>query len=465
MTETKQSATRVSRRQVLQGAAAVPLSGISRASAGEPGLHRRPNILFILADDLGFADLSCYGRREYRTETIDGLASSGLRFVSGYANSAVCSATRIALLTGRYQYQFRAGREEPIADPVVSLPAHVPTLPLELKRLGYRTALIGKWHAGKSGPNQHGYDYFFGFKGGGVDYFKHRTISDKGLADDGLFEQSKSIERQGYLTDILAKNAVKWIEADSRAPFFLSLHFSAPHWPWEGPNDEARSRSLSDIFDKSGGSLATFGDMVVSMDSAISRVIDALERNGQRNNTIIVFTSDNGGERYSDTWPLSGMKGELFEGGIRVPLIISWPAMISEARITSQVMASMDFMPTLLAAASGNSFALSTVDGMNLLPMIIGSGERDIPRRIFWRYKLKGQAAVRSGDWKYLRFDGKEHLFNVVSDPRERADKKDELPVLFKRLRTEWQRWNSDMAVYEKSSYSYDISEVAPDQR
>ena len=245
----------LTRREILAGTAATALSsGVAWAQ----GVAPKPNIVYIMADDLGFADLSCYGRREYKTPNIDSLAASGVKFLQAYANSAVCSATRTALITGRYQYRVRVGLEEPISyRSQQGLPPEHPTLPSLLKKAGYGTTLIGKWHLGglpNFGPLKSGYDHFWGFRGGSLDYFTHKY----GIAStdtEDLWDDDAKVHQAGYLTDLLGDRAVKVIGdyAKSKQPFFLSLHFNAPHWPWEGPEDEVESRRLTSAFDFDGG--------------------------------------------------------------------------------------------------------------------------------------------------------------------------------------------------------------------
>ena len=328
--------------------------------AGEHA-SKPPNIVFLLADDLGFADVSCYGRPDLSTPNIDHLAATGVRFLQAYANSAVCTATRTALITGRYQYRLRVGLEEPLAgNPDVGLPPQQPTLPSLLKKVGYSTTLIGKWHLGvlpKFGPLQSGYDHFYGFRGGALDYFSHTA----GRQDD-LWDDDVPIHQTGYLTELLGSRAVKVIDAyaKSKQPFLLSLHFNAPHWPWEGPGDQAESVRLAQpgsagMFDFDGGSQKTYQQMIEAMDRQIGRVLQALDANGLTENTIVIFTSDNGGERFADTWPFTGKKTELLEGGLRIPSVISWPAHIPKNRTTDQVSISMDWVATLLAAAGSPS--------------------------------------------------------------------------------------------------------------
>ena len=444
----------LSRRRFVQTTAMSSLAlagiGFGRASRAQ---SPKPNIVFIMADDLGYADVSCYGQRDYTTPNVDRLAIEGLRFTQGYANSAVCSATRTALATGRYQYRLPVGLEEPInasSPRNIGLPPSHPTLPSLLKKAGYSTALVGKWHLGylpDFSPLKSGYDQFFGIFGGAADYFNHGADALRtGAESSQLHEQEVPIERHGYMTNLLGDRAVQTVEgfAKSKEPFLLSLHFTAPHWPWEGPDDEAESKRIRNIFHRDGGTQKTYAIMVQSLDVNIGRVLQALDASGLAGNTIVVFTSDNGGERFSKTWPFSGMKTELLEGGIRVPTIVRWPGRIAAGSVSEQVTITMDWVPTLLAAAGTTPDAAYPSDGEDLGPIMTG---RAAPhsRRLYWRYKAGSQRAIRDGDWKYLRIAGNEFLFDVVKDPRERGNLKDRQKDVFDRLKTDWETWNDTM--------------------
>jgi arylsulfatase A-like enzyme len=434
------------RRELLASTAAAILLPAGSADAAV----ERPNILFIMADDLGFADVSCYGRTDYRTPAIDGLAAAGMRFTQAYANSAVCSATRVGLITGRYQNRLPIGLEEPLGNRDIGLPPSHPTLPSLLRKAGYRTALIGKWHMGalpKYGPLKSGYDHFWGFRGGGLDYFTHSFMGKHDLWDD-----DRPIERPGYLTDLIGDQAIATIDgyAASRQPFFMSLHFNAPHWPWEGPEDEAEARRLVAstehfaVFDTDGGSQKTYAAMVTRMDEQIGRILDALDRHGLTQNTIVIFTSDNGGERYSNTWPFTGKKTELLEGGLRIPAIIRWPGHIAPGSVNEQVMISMDWMPTLLAAGGAAPDPAFPPDGIDLLPTLLRRAA-PVPRTLCWRYLNLSQQACREGDWKYLKILDNSFLFNVVDDPLERANLKDREPARFAKLQAAYHAWDASM--------------------
>jgi len=437
------------RRRFVQAAAAgsVALAGlgfgrVSRAQAA------KPNIVFIMADDLGYADVSCYGQRDYATPNVDRLAIEGLKFTQGYSNSASCSPTRTGLITGRYQMRLPVGLEEPINDTTpkgTGLPPSHPTLPSLLKKSGYGTTLVGKWHLGflpDYSPLKSGYDQFFGIFGGGADYFNHG-----GKSSAPLFEQEVPVNRVGYMTNLLGERAVQTIEgyARSKEPFLLSLHFTAPHWPWEGPDDEAESKRIKGrLMHRDGGTQKTYIAMMQSLDSNIGRVLQALDVHGLSANTIVIFTSDNGGERFSKIWPFTGMKGELLEGGLRIPAIVRWPGRVAAGSVSEQVMISMDWMPTLLAVAGARPDPAYPPDGENLLPTLTGRASPHT-RKLFWRYKAGAQRAVRDGDWKYLRIADNEFLFDVVKDPRERANLKGRNTDIFDRLKNDWEAWNSTM--------------------
>lgn len=423
-----------------------------------------PNIVFILADDLGYADVSCYGRREFATPHIDRIAGEGLRFTQAYANSAVCTASRVALMTGRYQYRLPIGLEEPLRSNSVrpiGLPPDHPTLPSLLRKAGYRTALIGKWHLGRPpdfSPQLSGYDRFFGFHSGVLDYFTHKYGPPHSDTED-LWEDDRKVRVPGYLTDVLGDRAVATIDEFARSgkPFLLSLHFNAPHWPWEAPDDEAESRRLKSLFHFDGGTQRTYQRMIEQMDLQIGRLLGALEANGIADNTIVIFTSDNGGERFSDTWPFTGKKTELLEGGLRIPSVIRWPARIKPGRVSDQVVVHMDWIPTLLAAGGAAPDPAYPSDGIDLMPCLTEEAAA-VTRTLFWRYKYMAQEAVREGDWKYLKILDNTFLFDVVQDPLERANLKHRHPGVYERLVVAWNRWNETMLPLDPNSYTLGFS-------
>jgi len=353
-------------------------------------------------------------------------------------------------------------------DDKVGLPPAHPALPSLLRALGYRTSLIGKWHMGgppEFGPLKSGYEHFFGIVSGATDYFTHKLIFHKREVGGGLFEGDVPVERIGYITDLLGERAAAEIKqaATSKEPFFISMHFTAPHWPWEGPEDEAVARTLTDSREHDGGDLPTFARMVQSLDSNVNRILTALEKSGAADDTIVIFTSDNGGERFSDTWPFVGAKGELLEGGLRVPLIVRWPGHIARGSRSDQVLISMDWLPTLLAAAGGAPDPTYPSDGTNLLPVLTGRAPVQ-SRKLFWRFKSAEQAAVRDGNLKYLKLADREYLFDVVADPRERANLRYKKPEVFARLRSDFAAWNATMLPYPSESNSESTKENLSDR-
>jgi arylsulfatase A-like enzyme len=443
---------RLTRRTMISGSLALAASGATPAAP----TAKRPNILFIMADDLGYADLSCYGRPDFQTPNLDRLAAQGMRFTQAYANSAVCSATRTALITGRYQYRLPVGLEEPVSNRDVGLPPSHPTLPSILHDAGYETALVGKWHLGtlpKFGPLQSGYQHFWGYRNGAIDYFAHGLV---GHAD--LWDGDTPVEQAGYMTDLLGDRAVTAVGDFARLgrPFLLSLHFSAPHWPWEGPADAAESqrlegaRKIEQFMDFDSGSQATYAAMVTRMDEQVGRVLDALTRHGLADDTIVVFTSDNGGERFADTWPFTGRKTELLEGGLRIPAILRWPGHVRAGTTSDAQIITMDWLPTLLAAAGTAPKPGYPPDGIDIAPALAGGS---LPERtLYWRYKHLAQRACRRGNWKYLEIAGNEFLFDVARDPLERANLKAREPQRFAMLRNAWTAWNRTMLALDPKS-------------
>jgi arylsulfatase A-like enzyme len=448
----------IDRRKLLAGTAAAMASAFVPGRSRAAG-RRAPSFLFIMADDLGWADLGCYGRDDIATPALDALAREGMKFDHAYANSPICSPTRVGLITGRYQYRLRVGLDEP-GGINAGIEPGTPTLPGQLKRAGYQTSLVGKWHLGIKDPHsplRHGYDRFWGIRGGGVDYFTHDVrlpTREAGAAD--IWDGDVRIEANGYFTDLLGERAAREIFTMARdpRPFLLSLHFTAPHWPWEGPGDEAVSRTIENSMHFDGGTIATYRSMVESLDRNVARVLSALQASGRADDTLVVFTSDNGGERFSKTWPFNGMKGEVLEGGIRTPLLVRWPGRIARGARSDQVAISMDWVPTFLEAAGVAPADRAPTDGMSLLPALLESrlGEREL----YWRFKANEQAALRRGRWKYLRISGSEFLLDLVADPQERANLKARDPERFAAMKADWDRWNATMLPYPEDSSSWD---------
>jgi arylsulfatase A-like enzyme len=396
----------------------------------------RPNIIFIVADDLGYADLGCYGGRDAAfgpvSPVLDGLAANGLKLTQGYANSPVCSPTRFGMITARYQYRLRGAAEEPInsksrGSTTLGLPTDHPTLPSLLKASGYQTALIGKWHLGYPptfGPLRSGYDEFFGPMSGGVDYFTH--CDSTGRHDLWFGEEDK--QEEGYLTDILSKRAVDYVdrmaalqkaEDGKDAPFFLSLHYTAPHWPWETRDDAEKAPLVKDnLFDLAGGNIHVYRRMIHHMDEGIGWIMAALHK----------------------------------------PWIAHWPAVIGKGGESTQLCMTMDWSATMLDAAGVAADPAYPLDGVSLMP-VLKDAKQSFRRPLHWRMNHRGQEALRDGDWKYLKVDGNEYLFNIPADERERANLAKKEPERLAAMRADWAQWNATMpAIPEDATVSLGYS-------
>ncbi|SCF02965.1 Arylsulfatase A [Micromonospora coriariae] len=438
------------------------------AGGGRP--PEPPNILFILADDLGWADLGCYGSTEIRTPNLDRLAAAGLLFRHGYACSPWCSSTRIGLYTGRYPTRLQAGLEEPLTTRAEGngIPADQPTLSSLLLAAGYETAMFGKWHCGWLpwySPLRIGFQSFYGNFDGAIDYFEH--LNTTGEAD--LYEGETPVEEAGYYTSLISDRAAEFVAADRTGPFYAQLNYTAPHWPWESSGDRdvgaeirrrfSRQSVPTPLIHPDGGSLAKYAELVEEMDAGIGRVLAALAAAGRAEQTIVVFTSDNGGERWSKNWPLVGEKGDLAEGGIRVPLILRWPAAVASGQVTDEAVHTLDLTATLIDAGGTASDERYPLDGVNLLPWLVDGA--DFPEHdLFWR--TSNQGALRRGRYKYL-FDRRDRsvlgnwprrpgpfhlLYDVTVDGREQADIADHHPELLDDLRTTWTRIDAELLTF-----------------
>ena len=440
---------RINRRDFLGVAASSVAAATAFRARAQQRAAERPNVLFILADDLGYGDLSCYGRPDYDTPVLDRLAAQGMKFTSAYAAAPVCTPTRCAFITGRYPQRLAVGLEEPLTDrsPIVGLPAAQPTIATRLRAAGYETALIGKWHLGwrpEYQPRQHGFDEFYGSLSGALDYFTH-IAPDAGeprLPD--LWANEQRVTGAGYLTDLFTERAVEYVSRPHSKPFYLSLHYTAPHSPWEGPSDAAGvdhdDHGTGPM--TSGGSLDAYAAMMRSMDEGIGRVLAALRRARRERNTLVSFTSDNGGERYSFHWPFSFQKLYLWEGGIRVPAIVRWPGVVPAGSVTDQAAITMDWTATILDVAGAAADAAASLDGETLLTVL--AGEREVyDRTLFWRTRTR--AAARIGRWKYVQEGSEDHLYDLAVDLGEKTDLKEREPAVFADVKARHAAWAAEM--------------------
>lgn len=408
----------------------------------------RPNIIFIMVDDMGYGDLSSYGQTNYETPQIDLLINQGVKFTNAYSAAAVCSPTRVALMTGLYPARNEIGLWEPLTglrkDSVLGLPSEIRTLSSLLKKEGYKTALFGKWHLGthsEFSPNKHGFDYFFGITAGSADYIDHRYFDDS----QALFENNKPIEKEGYLTDLITDYTVDFLKEDHQSPFFINLQFTAPHSPWQVPGDAPYPLGKSGADFNVGGSSEIYRGMIKNLDANIGRVLNAVKEMGLEKSTMIIFTSDNGGVKFGDMGPFKGFKGQLWEGGIRVPAAIKWPSIIPEGQQSEQMTITMDWTVTILKAAKVELPSDILFDGINILPYCKNSNET-VPREFYWRVSnFRYQNAYRKGAFKYLKTAQGEFLFDLEKDPGEINNLKNTNSKMFKLLKSEFQQINSEM--------------------
>ncbi|HEX2190568.1 MAG TPA: sulfatase-like hydrolase/transferase [Longimicrobiaceae bacterium] len=426
------------------GALAAPASAAA-LDARAPAVSRRggrgrPNVVFMMADDLGYGDLSGYGRADYGTPVLDRLAVEGMRFTHAYSAAPMCTPTRVGFMTGRYPARHPVGLREPLTggdeDRGLGLEAAHPTVSSLLKGAGYTNALFGKWHLGlvpDCHPRRHGFDEFFGPLSGAVDHVSHTSWGEL-----DLWENERPVRAEGYLQDLVIDRAVAFIRKRPE-PFFLSIQGTAPHWPWQRRGDPPVGVELNT------GPGDRFPDMVRILDEGVGRVLGALAEAGIAERTLVVFTSDNGGERYSSMGGLAGRKGSTWEGGIRVPAFARWPGVIPAGVTSAQAFTTLDLAATILSAAEAAPASTHPLDGIDLLPLLTG-GEPPRDRTLFWRMAQRAQqGAVRRGTWKYHRDQEGERLFDLVLDPGERRDRKNEERERFAELRSAYDAWDAEM--------------------
>ena len=421
------------------------------AQARHPQPAARPNVVLVLMDDLGYGDVGSYGGPDAKTPNIDRLAREGVRLTDAYANGPVCTPTRAALISGRYQQ--RVGLEwvleGPPPNPDGGLPVTGTSLPALLKTNGYATGLVGKWHLGwkpEFGPNAHGFDEFYGFLSGAHDYY---TRAPDGPSD--LYENTTPVEPAGYLTDEITRRAVNFITRRAGGPFFLEVAYNAVHWPFEPPDrpptdaDRAARRPLRQMpGDSMTATRQDYVRMLERADQGVGEILAALDRLGLARATLVIFTNDNGGEWLSRNAPLFHRKATLWEGGIRVPLILWWPERLPAGKTSAQVAITMDLTASIIAATGTTLPDSYHPDGIDLLPILRGDAPlRD--RNLFWRINRpsRQQRAVRSGRWKLLSDGGLLLLFDLATDPGERTDlaaQHLDLVIKLKDLIASWER-------------------------
>lgn len=387
--------------------------------------QNKPNIIYIMADDMGYADLSCFGRKDFQTPQIDKLAAEGMKFTNAYAAAPVCTPTRTAFMTGRYPARTSIGLLEPWTpvkrDRAIGLAASEYSVAALVKDAGYETALIGKWHLGigpSFSPLENGFDYFFGIYTGAADYISHR--GDGGGLD--LYENTTPVQIKGYTTELIGAKVISFLQKEHSKPFFLSIQFTAPHWPWQGPGDPALPDSvpMSAKLMSSKGSPQIFEAMMKSLDEQVGLIMQTIKQTGLGKNTLVIFTSDNGGERFSDMGPFAKSKMNVWEGGVRVPAIAWWPGKIRPNSISSQQAITMDWTATILEVAGTKAHADYPPDGISMLPSFTGN-RINIPRTFFWRLSQRtNQKAVLDKQWKWIADEKNEYLYDLSVDEGEK---------------------------------------------
>jgi arylsulfatase A-like enzyme len=442
--------TKVSRRRFLQGAGAgLALASGLQARAALAAAPTRPNVVLIITDDGGYGDIGSYGAPDIKTPNIDSIGRDGVRLTDFYANAPSCSPTRAGLITGRYQQRYAI--EAPLQNRAVAaeqgLPVTGRSLPQMLKNNGYTTGLLGKWHLGykpEYSPNAHGFDYFFGFKSGYIDYYQH--TDGEGRPD--LFENDTAVTQTGYMTDVITERSLQFIGQNVERPFFLEMSYNAPHWPYQVPGkpsvaiDHARHLMPDEV---PTSTRADYVAMLERVDQGVGQILALLKERGIDRNTIVIFTNDNGGEWLSRNAPFFNRKQTVWEGGIRVPMLVRWPAGLPAGRTSAQVGITMDLTASILAATGTPVPAGAPMEGINLLPILAGETPV-VERTLFWRTILGSpQRAVRSGDWKLVFDGGSLLLFNLKKDLGERNDLTNQNQAVVARLKSLTTAWEKDV--------------------
>ncbi len=419
-------------------------------------LENAPNIIIIISDDQGYADVGFHGSKEIFTPNIDRIASNGVVFSQGYVSYAVCSPSRAGLITGKYQNRFGYTRNILLApkDSLMGLPLSEQTLPDVLNNVDYKTKAIGKWHLGAHEslvPERRGFDEFFGFLIGGHRYFpEDLTLNDLSEARrqmDGyitrIYDNGKRIDTKKYLTEELSDNAVKFIEDNSSDPFFLYLSYNAPHTPLQATAMDLERNNHIEVEKR-----RTYAAMVSSMDDGIGLILDKLEEKKITDNTIVIFFSDNGGVEwynFSDNGILRGIKGDFYEGGIRVPFTMQWPSKIKPGTIYDKPIIALDVFATVASAASAEKYIRNDIDGVDILPYITGEKSGLPHKYLYWQNPDKDIDVVRDERYKYLRIKEEEYIFDLKNDISEEKNIINSSKPIYDRLKSQFKEWEKEM--------------------
>ncbi len=428
---------------------------VGQAAAQEP---KKPNVIFVLIDDMGYADLGCMGGKDAKTPNIDRLAKEGVKFTQFYSNAPVCTPTRAAFITGRYQQrsglewalgftadQWRRenGKWVPEADKYApGLTPRGNSIAQLMRRLGYYCGIFGKWHLGfqaRFNPLRHGFDEYFGVLTGHADYYTHNYFDGTNVLREG----DKEVKAKGYLTDLINTRAVDFINKNADRPFFLYVPHLALHFPFQVPDDPTQVLTKEN---HNKGTRKDYVQMLERVDRGIGAMMTALEKTGNADNTLFILSSDNGGYYLSDNTPFFHHKSTLWEGGVRVPCLMRWPDRLAKGKTTNQVGITMDLTATILTAAGHKANKDVPLDGIDLLPILTGK-QKETERTLFWRIDRAGRKhkSVRDGNWKYLKDDAIEMLFDLDKDVAQRHNLNFRHPEIVERLRRAHEAWEAEM--------------------
>jgi len=411
-------------------------------------LNDKPNIIIILTDDQGYADVGFNGSKDILTPNIDKIAKHGIVFSNGYVSHPYCSPSRAGLMTGRYQQRFGHEHNVPFApkDSTMGTPKNEIFLSKKLKEAGYNTCAIGKWHLGDHPsflPPERGFDHWFGFSGGNMNYWGYPYSKNKTMH---IQRNGKNVDPKEltYLTDDFTDEALSYITQHKKDPFFIYLSYNAPHSP-----DHATKKYLKKTEHIEYGSRSVYGAMIAGVDEGVGKIDSLLKTLGLRENTIIIFLSDNGGRLDgANNGHFRGHKGMLFEGGIRVPFAISWPSQLPQGTTYNQPITSLDIFGTCLAAVEIKADKKQPLDGKNLLPYL-NQNNKEVPHEaLFWRVANGQEYAVRKGTYKLIRsaYKNKTMLFDLSKDEMELNDISLQKPEILQELQTRYQQWSNDLA-------------------